>query len=159
MTTRRRTLILVLPISVIVAAIAWLYLRRPPASVHPLAVSFVGYTNLYRARAAVFAISNQWNSAVQLWAEAFVAHAPFPPTNDPALWIQSGFVTDRYIKPGETAMVQFSGPVPEQEWRLLLHCSPGLRAKVALATRKHSALPNSLKVPPGYWVSSDSVPP
>jgi len=159
MTTRRQTLILVFLIGVIVVAIAWFYMWRPSTSAHPLAVSFVGYTNLYEGKAAVFAISNQWSSAVQLWAEAFVAYAPFPPTNDPALWMRSGFVTDRYIKPGETAMVRFSGPVPDQEWRLLLHCSPGLRARVALTTRKHSALPNSLKVPPGYWVSSDSVPP
>jgi hypothetical protein len=156
---RRRQLIWLSSTGVIVAAMAWFCLSRPTASRHPLTVTFIGYTNLYRARAAVFAISNQWSSAVQLWAEAFVAHAPFPPTNDPALWIQSGFVKDRYIERGETAIVQFSGPVPDKEWKLLLHCSPGLRAKVAVATRKHSALPNSLKVPPGYWVSSDSIPP
>jgi hypothetical protein len=156
---RRRTFIWLISVGVILAAIAWFFLRRPPASVTPLAISFVEYTNLYSARAAVFAVSNQWSSAVQLWAEAHVANAPFPPPRNPDLWIRTGVVTDRYIQPGETAIVRFSGPVPDQEWRLLLHCSPGLRAKVALATRKHSALPNFLKVPPGYWVSSDSIRP
>jgi hypothetical protein len=141
---RRRTFIWLISVGVILAVIAWFLLRLPPASATPLAISFVGYTNLYSARAAVFAVSNQWSSGVQLWAEAHVANTPFPPTGNPDLWIRTGFVTDRYIKPGEIAIVHFSGTVPEQEWRLLLHCSPGLRAKVALATRKHSALPNFL---------------
>jgi len=173
---RRRKLIWLISIGAIVAAVAWFYSRRLPAPAQALAVSFVGYTNLSTGkRAAVFVISNQWNSTVMQWAGAWVERVPIAQTfdpqwagppkvklpDDPALWTMVTWPVVRggYLKPRETAMVLVSEPFPDQEWRLRVQWSPGIQARVSVATRKHSILPNFLKVPTFGWASSDSVPP
>jgi hypothetical protein len=160
---RRGKFVWLIAISLIVVAIAWIYGRRLTASVpaNMLTVSSVGYTNLPDGnRAAMFVISNQWNATMMRWGEAFIERAPFAQIDDVSRWKRANdIVGGRYLKPGETGMVIVRGPFPDQGWRLRLHWSPGVRARVSLATRKHSMWPDFLRVPPGYWASSDSVPP
>jgi hypothetical protein len=159
---RRRKLVGLISIGAIVAAVAWLYSRRLPAPAQALTVSFVGYTNLSSGkRAAVFVTSNQWNSTVMQWAGAWVERAPFALTDNPArsTLVTWPVVRGGYLKPRETAMVLVSAPFPDQEWRLRVQWSPGVQARISVATRKHSMLPDFLKLPTFGWAFSDSIPP
>jgi len=158
---RRGKLFGVIAISIIVVAIAWLSSRQLHAPDQALSVSFVGYTNLPDGkRAAVFVFSNQWAFTLKQWAGVYVERTPFAPVDNPSVWTEvTNPVWDRYLKPGETVRVPIHGPFPDQEWRLRVNWSPGIRARISVATRKHSMLPDFLKNPGTFFAKSDSVPP
>jgi len=64
---------------------------------------------------------------------------------------------DIYLKPGQTELLLIQETPPGREWRLRVPWSTGVRARVALALRKHSKLPQFLRVAPEYYAYSDSV--
>ena len=157
----RLKLIWFVSISGIVVAIAWLCFRPlSPVSSQALAVSFVGYTNLPSGdKAAVFTVSNQWNITVKRWAVVYLESAPFALTNTPKQWRmdQRSNIRDRYFKPKESEQLIIRDALPGREWRLRVPWSTGVRANVALAVRKHSRLPQFLRIAPEYYAFSDSV--
>src|SRR2546427_732641 len=90
----------------VIAAIAWLTLRRNGSvSSQALSVSFVGYTNLPAGEtAAVFVVSNQWNVTIKRWAAACLEVGPFASDSSPTQWKMAAkfLAADSYLKPGQT---------------------------------------------------------
>ncbi len=156
--------------SVLVAAmslvVTWLFARRYfPARQQALAVAFLGYTNIYGGRAAVFSVSNQCNVEVKRWAAVYLESAPFAKTNTPRQWTmdQTFDTPDRYLRPKETERLFILETPPRWEWRLRVPWSTGIRARIiAHVGRKQSKMPLFLRrqlwrICPEYYASSDSV--
>ena len=159
MTSRR--LIFFLSALAALVAIAWLSFRRSGTlSPQALSVSFAGLTNSPAGETtAVFVVSNQWNVTIKRWAAAYLEVAPLASNSSPTQWTMARkfMAGDSYLKPGQTEQLLIREIPSGNEWRLRVPWSTGVRARVALALRKHSKLPQFLRVAPEYYAYSDSV--
>ena len=165
MSRLRHSLKWVISVLAIVSVIAALLLVKPgPSASQPLSVTFVGYSNAFAGPelAAVFVVSNQSSRVVKRWGGAYLEPSPFATNSSPRNWVwaANSAIGDNFLKPGQAERLIIGDNPPSTEWRLRVPWCWGTRARIALALRARSFVPNRVKAAAAqeYYAHSDPVP-
>ena len=159
------SLVRVLSVLAVLSVIAALSLLKPGSSAsQPLSVTFVGYSNAFAGPrwAAVFVVSNRSSRVVKRWGGVYLERAPFATNSSPKNWVwaANSAIGDSLLKPGQAEQLIVGDDPPSVGWRLRVPWAWGTRARIALALRAYSFVPNRLKAAAAqeYYAHSDPVP-
>ena len=165
MSRRRHSLIRVISVLAVLSLIAALLIvKLGPSASQPLSVTFVGYSNAFAGpmSAAVFVVSNRSSRVVKRWGGAYLESSPFATNSSPKdwVWAANSAIGDNFLKPGQAEQLIVADVLPATEWRLRVPWCWGIRARIALALRGHSFVPNRLRAAATqeYYAHSDPVP-